>query len=197
MRERALAILNREFAGRTVQFLEVGIFEADTAQLFFKTIGAVPGSRYFGCDVWMWGDTPIPNSREIAKERLEQLNVWPWAAADSPKGFWIEGDIMRFAAESVTCPPLDLIYIDSSHKPFQTLLEATVCFELLKPGGLLLFDDYDFANPVVQEVRQAVDPFLAIYGDKIEVVDRDYQLLARKRNPLSGVSGPLQLTTDH
>jgi SAM-dependent methyltransferase len=178
MRERALEILTREFAGKPVRFLEVGIFEADTAQLFFRTIGATKGSAYFGCDVWRWGDVPIPQSREIADERLFRLEVLRWPHVGQA-GFWIDGDI----AKTLCCldrGSLDLIYVDSSHKPAQTLLEATVCFELLKPGGLLLFDDYDFVNPITQEVRQAVDPFLAIYGDKLEVIDRDYQILVRK-----------------
>ena len=179
MRDRALGILQQEFAGRPVQFLEVGIFEADTARLFFQTIGATPGSRYYGCDIWMWGADPIPQSREIADERLFRLDVLQWPRTGI-NGSWFHGDALSFVKSGLGRDSFDLIYIDSSHKPAQTLLEATLCFELLQPGGLLLFDDYDAGNPIIQEVRQAVDPFLTIYGGKLEVIDSGYQLLARK-----------------
>ena len=36
----------------------------------------------------------------------------------------------------------DLIYIDASHYAPDVLSDAVLAFKLLKPGGILIFDDY-------------------------------------------------------
>jgi predicted O-methyltransferase YrrM len=39
----------------------------------------------------------------------------------------------------------DFIYIDGSHVAPDVLLDAAMSFALLKPGGILAFDDYDWS----------------------------------------------------
>ena len=36
----------------------------------------------------------------------------------------------------------DVAYADSSHEACDVLLDGLLCLRLLKPGGILLFDDY-------------------------------------------------------
>ena len=38
----------------------------------------------------------------------------------------------------------DMIYIDGNHDPVYVLEDAIMCFEKLKPGGYMIFDDFDW-----------------------------------------------------
>lgn len=181
MRDRATVFLNSLLPRGPLRLLEVGIHEAWTAKrLVTSFLVDRPGSQYFGNDIWIWGDTPIPDSKKLAILNLKEVGVEQWPTC-GPNGWWFDGDIFQLVSDiAIARGSLDIAYIDASHKPAPTLLESCLCFELLKPGGFLLWDDYDARNPVTQEVRQAVDPFLKIYGPKLDVIDAEYQLLARK-----------------
>ena len=49
----------------------------------------------------------------------------------------------------------DFIYIDGNHRKENVITDCNLAWPLLKEGGLMLFDDYEFA-----EVKEAVDEFL-------------------------------------
>jgi hypothetical protein len=58
--------------------------------------------------------------------------------------------------------PLDWIYIDSSHDFDQTLLELTQSAEIVKPGGLIMGDDFvPLATQAHQGVARAVNTFVS------------------------------------
>jgi predicted O-methyltransferase YrrM len=59
--------------------------------------------------------------------------------------------------------PVDLLYIDSSHEREQTIAEVRTWQPHLRPGALVLFDDY--TNPDYPGVREAVDE-LGLEGER-------------------------------
>ena len=63
------------------------------------------------------------------------------------------------------------------------LTDAVLSFQLLKPGGLLVFDDYRFILEDRPEERPAVaiDAFLTVFTPRCEVLHRELQLVVRKR----------------
>lgn len=72
----------------------------------------------------------------------------------------------------------DFIYIDGSHLAPYVLTDAVLCWNLLKRGGVLMFDDYGkndaiagFDNP-----RRAIDAFLQVYGRYAEVFEKGWRL---------------------
>ena len=70
----------------------------------------------------------------------------------------------------------DFIYIDASHQAPDVLLDAILSFELLKPQGVLAFDDYLWHEPLpggVDPIRCpkiAIDAFTTIYCRKLRVI---------------------------
>jgi hypothetical protein len=48
---------------------------------------------------------------------------------------------------------VDLIYIDSAHELGETLVELTLYYALLRPGGLLMGDDYEGFPAVAHDVQ--------------------------------------------
>jgi predicted O-methyltransferase YrrM len=51
--------------------------------------------------------------------------------------------------------PVDLLYIDSSHERDQTIAEVHAWQQYLRPGALVVFDDY--ANPDYPGVRDGIE----------------------------------------
>lgn len=70
----------------------------------------------------------------------------------------------------------DFVYIDGCHEGLNVLEDAVLSFRLLRPGGLLCFDDYLWQNELRGHLpREAIDAFLGLYDRKVEVLERGYQ----------------------
>jgi predicted O-methyltransferase YrrM len=87
----------------------------------------------------------------------------------------------RLASDS-----FDIIYIDGSHVASDVFEDAVRSWPLLKNDGLLIFDDYLWKKelPVESRPQVAIDAFIAAYRDYMEVVNRRYQVMIRKRNAM-------------
>jgi len=70
----------------------------------------------------------------------------------------------------------DLIYIDGSHTAPDVLLDAVLAFQLVRIGGVMIFDDYLwsmelplYADPL-NTPKLAIDTFTTIYARKVRVL---------------------------
>lgn len=177
-----LDLLRPHFADRPCRFLEIGIFEGASALDALNTLLTVPGSLYTGIDIWVWEDHhPIPESKAKAIETLARNGIAE-LSHPGPRGWWFQGDILDLVAtRAIPRGSLDVIYIDSSHLPDQTLLESCIGFDLLAPGGFLAWDDYDLNCPTgTSNVRHGVDRFLELHCNRLEIIYKDYQCLIHK-----------------
>lgn len=70
----------------------------------------------------------------------------------------------------------DLVYIDGSHQAPDVLVDAVLTFQLLRIGGLMIFDDYLWSlEPKGQEnplnmPKPAIDAFLNIFQRKMSIL---------------------------
>lgn len=77
----------------------------------------------------------------------------------------------------------DGIYIDGSHVAPDVLEDAVLSFRLLKPGGIMIFDDYRwnaYSDPWLLP-RMAVDAFLHVYHQRHDLLHQGYQVALRKK----------------
>lgn len=75
----------------------------------------------------------------------------------------------------------DIIYIDGDHHAPSVLEDAVLAFPLLKSGGLMIFDDYAWpGDKPLDKPTVAIDAFVSIYADKLQVVHKAYQLIVKK-----------------
>ena len=81
----------------------------------------------------------------------------------------------------------DMIYIDGSHQAADVLYDAVVAFKLLKVDGLMVFDDYLWAETMpygkdpLRCPKPAIDAFVNINFRKLQVVSAPLsQLYVRK-----------------
>lgn len=78
----------------------------------------------------------------------------------------------------------DFIYVDGSHKACDVMLDAVNAWLVLKPGGILLFDDYTWGagNEEHMRPRPAIDAFLTSYKDRYELLEKGNQVAVKKIN---------------
>ena len=77
----------------------------------------------------------------------------------------------------------DFIYIDGSHIAKDVLTDACMAWPLLKPKGIMVFDDYMWGNPrdILHRPKPAIDAFTNIFAEEAEIVHVGYQLVVRKK----------------
>jgi predicted O-methyltransferase YrrM len=81
----------------------------------------------------------------------------------------------------------DLIYVDGSHQATDVLQDAILSFQLLRVGGLLIFDDYlwrlepDGQQDAFNMPKPAIDAFVNVFQRKLRVLELpNYQLYVEK-----------------
>lgn len=76
----------------------------------------------------------------------------------------------------------EVAYIDGCHKATSVLQDALLSWPLVKVGGLIIFDDYEFTFPDHPELnpQPGIKTFLDLYQNQLEVIHVGYQLIAKK-----------------
>jgi len=82
----------------------------------------------------------------------------------------------------------DLIYIDGAHDVRSVLSDAVNAWYVLRPGGIIIFDDYKmeksrFPDDLRPEI--AVNTFLLGYQNELELLHKGYQVVVKKRSEAS------------
>ncbi len=76
----------------------------------------------------------------------------------------------------------DFIYIDGCHLAEHVRRDAELAWRLLKVGGILIFDDYqwiDSSHPG-QETYRGINAFLEAAKQQLVIIHQDYQVMVRK-----------------
>jgi predicted O-methyltransferase YrrM len=72
----------------------------------------------------------------------------------------------------------DFIYVDGNHAPDIALTDACMAWGLLRSGGVMLFDDYEYPH---EPTKQGIDAFLSAFDGQFDMVLKNYQLAVRKK----------------
>ncbi len=74
----------------------------------------------------------------------------------------------------------NFIYIDGSHDAKDVLVDAVLAWELLKLGGIMIFDDYEYLKGDHLSPKPAIEGFLKSYKTMYKILHKGYQLHIRK-----------------
>ena len=98
-----------------------------------------------------------------------------------------KGTSFNFFNEYVVKDSFDLVYIDGSHHTDDVIIDAVKGFELLNVGGIMIFDDYLWAEHTVATrnilecPKPAIDAFMNIFFRKMSIISAPlYQIYAQK-----------------
>ncbi len=169
-----------EFKGREgVRFLEVGAFEGKASVWLLDNVLTHAASRMTCCDLWSGA---IQGNYEGTGEQVEARfdeNLRPFAGRFEK----LKGRSYEVLAALVRDGRwFDGVYIDGDHYGPEVLRDGVLAFALLKPGGVLIFDDYLWRMPIVRVFPgEAIDAFLHVFRHEIAVVSKGNQVVIRKR----------------
>jgi hypothetical protein len=79
----------------------------------------------------------------------------------------------------------DVIYVDASHRRDDVLQDSQRAWSLLRPGGLLIWDDYGWRPKYApsERPREAIDRLLAAWRGRYRLLHKDYQVIVRRTAP--------------
>jgi predicted O-methyltransferase YrrM len=159
-----------------VRALEIGSFEGRSAIWFLENILTEDSARITCVDTF---------PEESYEERFDR-NIQATGVAHKVEK--ITG-YSQIALRQLPIGSYDFAYVDGCHQATCVISDAVLSFELLKPGGILIFDDYGwgalFKVPPHARPRVAIDAFLAIFRDEIEVLHKDGSLVVVRRKESS------------
>ena len=179
---------------RPRRLLEIGSYEGRSACFLIDQLARVAVIELHCIDSWAGGvehdksamgavearfDSNIAKAREKATHEV-RFRKHKAMSSDALARLLTRGAREHF----------DLIYIDGSHQAPDVLADAVLAFQLLKVGGVMIFDDYvwAFGEPGEEDFfhmpKPAIDAFVNIYRRKLSLIQKPlYQLYLRKTAP--------------
>lgn len=169
------------------KFLEVGSYEGRSACFLIKEMASKRPIELHCVDPWQ----VVEHVRE-AEARFDHNIAVAMGAARHPVKFHkykaMSSKVMIKMLANGAAGYFDFVYVDGSHEGPDVLVDAVLAFQLVKVGGLLVFDDYNWADeqPGAEDYynlpKPAVDAFVNINRRKLEIIQAPlYQLYLRKR----------------
>ncbi|MCW5312687.1 class I SAM-dependent methyltransferase [Nostoc sp. KVJ3] len=167
-----------------INVLEIGSWEGMSACWLLDNILTHESSRITCIDTFEgsvehkfeYDDNYIKSVAERFDFNISQTNA-------SEKVIKIIGDsqdVMR----SLPFNNYDILYIDGSHLASDVLTDAVLGWRLVKVGGIIIFDDYDFqfddSLNAGEDTKVGIDAFLKVFYKKVNIIYQAHQVIVEK-----------------
>lgn len=165
------------------QFLEIGSFEGRSMVWIAENM-MNPGDELICVDTWEGGEEHGAEDMGVVEVKFDYNRELIHRTHDvfigKIKNTSTEALATFFTDES---GDFDFIYIDGSHIAKDVLTDACMAWPLLKPKGIMVFDDYMWGNPrdILHRPKPAIDAFTNIFAEEVDIVHVGYQLVVRKK----------------
>jgi len=171
--------LSRFSKEKNLNFIEIGSFEGRGSCWLLENILTDTSCTLTCIDTWKGGYEHnkeymstvekrfIHNTKEY-KDKLITIKNTSYNALSS-----IQHNIEYY----------DFIYIDGGHTMKDVLQDAVLSFPLIKKGGIIAFDDYqwELQQPVYLRPEQGINAFVAAYQTEVTVLHAGGQVWLEKK----------------
>lgn len=167
-----------------LSFLEIGSWEGQSSCWLLDNVLTHPSTQITCIDTFQ-GSIEHQNSRELSLIELRFDENIQKAGGNNKVT-----KIIGFYQNSLRNLPVnnyDFIYIDGSHVASDVLEDTILGWRLLKNEGIIIFDDYQWEGYREQPLKHpapAIDAFLSLFQDKINVLHKGYQVVIQKKPSL-------------
>jgi len=168
------------------RFLEIGSFEGRSAVWIIENM-ATPADHVFLVDTWEGGQEHSEINMRDVEARFDANIAQARTKLGCPQIHKIKTTSTDALAHQLRWMKtenqlMDFIYIDGSHQAKDVLTDACMAWQLLREGGVMVFDDYLWGDPrtPLQRPKVAIDAFMNIFGGEIVVLHISYQVAIKK-----------------
>ena len=176
--------LKKFIAQPNIKLLEIGSWEGRSSCWLLDNVLTHPSSRITCIDTFegSFEHTEVFKFADTYLQSLEarfDFNINQASASERVhKLIGKSNEILR----TLPLNTYDIAYIDGSHIASDVLEDAVLVWKLVKIGGLIIFDDYpfSFSEKPLWNTSVAVDAFLTIFSDKLQLTHKAYQVIIEK-----------------
>lgn len=167
--------------------VEIGSWEGRSALWIAENILKFSTkSRLFCVDTWLGSEEPAHRLTKLGVYERFAKNLHPYLQC---------GKVVTLRGSSDKALPtlyniilqgkiseLDFAYVDGSHMAADVLSDIIFCFHMLKVGGIMIIDDYEWN--VFADCRKtpkiAIDSFMTCFCGRIDIIYKGPQVVIRK-----------------
>ena len=178
--------------GTKRSFLEIGSFEGRSMVWIAENM-MNPGDELYCIDTWGGGEEHSDQNMSDVELRFDYNREKALDGNDveihkvkrdsiSQLALLHSSNVLLNEAKN-SAKTLDFIYIDGSHIARDVLTDACMAWPLLKPKGVMVFDDYLWGDPrdVLHRPKIAIDAFTNVFAEELNIVYSGYQLVVQKK----------------
>jgi len=167
------SMLSKIAGQENVHGLEIGSFEGRSSCWFLDNVFNGKNSTLTCIDTWE-GSMEHSGEQKSSIWKLFNNNI----SSYDPSRLIIKKGLSRVRLRDSDIHKYDFIYIDGSHTTRDVLGDAVLSFDILKIGGIMTFDDYNwtaYENPLLNP-KTGIDAFLICYQNQIKVLELGTQV---------------------
>ncbi len=161
--------------------LELGTWRGESAAWFCENIFTHEYSEFYCIDTFKGSEehhlagVDCTDLEQVARDRLDPY-------LDRAVIFKGESHTVLHDLNVVHEIKLDFAYIDAAHDAMNVLRDSVLAFDLLKVGGIMVWDDYLWSvmPSAVECPKLGIDAFLNCYAKQVEVIGLGWQVAVRR-----------------
>lgn len=162
------------------QAIELGTWLGESAEWALDNIFTGENARYLCVDTFEGSDehrlagidcAENENTARARLGRFEGRAVIHRCRSD---------EFLRLSHAAQNC--FDFVYVDAAHDAMNVLRDSVLAFDLLRPGGILVWDDFEWKvmTEEIDRPKLAIESFLNCYARRFEVMGIGWQVCIKK-----------------
>lgn len=172
----------RKLAGQEkLRFLQLGAYTGDASEWLLDNILTDRSCKLIDVDTWMGSEEELHKGMDFSEiynlylDRVGGVTEWHRGKTFDYLNGWRDRNTLldwKF----------DFVYVDADHTTVGVILDAELSWPLLKSGGIMAFDDYNWGNelPLHLRPRPGIDLFLLRHDGEFELLEKNEQVWIRK-----------------
>jgi hypothetical protein len=160
-----------------LKFLQIGAYTGDASVWILDNILTDPSSTLTDIDTWEGSD-----EQEHKAISFSDVQVYYTQRTEKYNNLLSIRSKSEYALPNLK-ETYDFIYIDGDHTAKGVRDDAESAWGILKPNGILAFDDYMWGQdlPLHLTPKPAIDSFLDKYTGSYELLTKEYQVWLVKK----------------
>ena len=159
-------------------FLQLGAYTGDASVWLAENVLTGSDSLLFDVDTWAGSDEEAHKVIDFG----EVFKVYRSKTEQYKKIMFVHSPSFDYLLNYNYIKYYEFVYVDADHTAASVLLDAELSWRLLRRGGLLAFDDYQWGAhlPASKSPKLGIDLFLERHLGEYEILEQGLQVWLRK-----------------